>query len=216
MADFKSDYEVMQWLFRQLEQVSSLIDFEEPKFRARLTEWDKNYRKNIQPNYMNYIRTTSRGEKMEEQLREMNASELGKSSKLKSVDEVYVSKTDRLEQARIQFDDYIVATEDTALYPDATQGTPAALMYVALGLAGEVGEIANKIKKIQRGDFENNQQGYDDCIDAIRKEIGDVTWYLARLCAELNLSWGLIAHDNLEKLQDRKKRGVIKGSGDKR
>ena len=78
----------------------------------------------------------------------------------------------------------------------------------ALGLAAEAGEVANKVKKILRdGDFDRK---------AIADEIGDCLWYIAALCRDLNVNMNDVARANLSKLEDRKKRGVISGSGDNR
>ena len=91
----------------------------------------------------------------------------------------------------------------TAIYP-----TQHAITYPALGLAGEAGEVANKVKKIIR----------DGKLDkaALKGEIGDCLWYIAVLCRDLNIDLGDVAKANLEKLQDRKARGTLKGSGDTR
>ena len=91
----------------------------------------------------------------------------------------------------------------TAIYP-----TQHAITYPALGLAGEAGEVANKVKKVIR----------DGKLDksSLKAEIGDCLWYIAALCRDLNVDLGDIAKANLEKLQDRKARGTLKGSGDKR
>ena len=98
---------------------------------------------------------------------------------------------------------YQKVAASTAIYP-----TQHAITYPALGLAGEAGEVANKVKKIIR----------DGKLDksALGAEIGDCLWYSAALCRDLNLDLGEIAKANLEKLQDRKARGTLKGSGDKR
>ena len=98
---------------------------------------------------------------------------------------------------------YQKVAASTAIYP-----TQHAITYPALGLAGEAGEVANKVKKIIR----------DGKLDksALGAEIGDCLWYIAALCRDLNLDLGEIAKANLEKLQDRKARGTLKGSGDKR
>lgn len=98
---------------------------------------------------------------------------------------------------------YQKVAASTAIYP-----TQHAITYPALGLAGEAGEVANKVKKIIR----------DGKLDksALGAEIGDCLWYIAALCRDLNLDLGDIAKANLEKLQDRKARGTLKGSGDKR
>lgn len=98
---------------------------------------------------------------------------------------------------------YQKVAASTAIYP-----TQHAITYPALGLAGEAGEVANKVKKIIR----------DGKLDksALGAEIGDCLWYIAALCRDLNVDLGDIAKANLEKLQDRKARGTLKGSGDKR
>jgi NTP pyrophosphatase (non-canonical NTP hydrolase) len=83
-----------------------------------------------------------------------------------------------------------------------------AVIYPALGLAAEAGEVANKVKKIMRDGTFNRQ--------AIADEVGDCLWYIAALCRDLNVDMSDVATANLEKLHDRKKRGVIQGSGDKR
>lgn len=98
----------------------------------------------------------------------------------------------------------------TAVYPDAGEETVAAIAYVALGLAGEAGEIANKAKKLLRdGDTQELR-------DAMRAEIGDVLWYVARLADELGFPLSVVAERNLAKLADRAERGAIQGSGDTR
>jgi NTP pyrophosphatase (non-canonical NTP hydrolase) len=107
------------------------------------------------------------------------------------------------------FDLYQGKAEETAVYPNKGDN----LYYPALGLAGEAGEVCEKIKKIMRdkdGDFT-----VDDSL-SIGKELGDVLWYLAALCYELDLDLSTIARLNLNKLESRKERGVLKGSGDNR
>ena len=98
---------------------------------------------------------------------------------------------------------YQRAASGTAIYP-----TQHAITYPALGLAGEAGEVANKVKKVIR----------DGKLDkaSLKAEIGDCLWYIAALCRDLNVDLGDIAKANLEKLQDRKARGTLKGSGDNR
>ena len=82
------------------------------------------------------------------------------------------------------------------------------VIYPALGLAAEAGEVANKVKKILRdGSFDR---------DGISDEIGDCLWYIAALCRDLNVDLSDIARNNLKKLKDRQERGTIKGNGDKR
>jgi NTP pyrophosphatase (non-canonical NTP hydrolase) len=98
---------------------------------------------------------------------------------------------------------------ETAIYPSKGNN----LYYPALGLAGEAGEVCNKIKKIMR-----DQHGVPtpEQKHEIAKELGDVLWYLATLATELDSHLGCIAGNNLEKLADRKKRNMLGGSGDNR
>lgn len=85
--------------------------------------------------------------------------------------------------------------------------------YVVLGLVGEAGEIANKAKKVIRdGAGKITPEFRED----IKDEISDVYWYQANLASELNLKVDDILQHNLDKLFDRKARGVLGGSGDKR
>ena len=103
----------------------------------------------------------------------------------------------------MEFDEYQKGTEKTAVYPEEK-----AVEYLALGLNGEAGEVAEKIKKSIRDDKELS--------DEIQDEIGDCLWYIARLLDELGYSFSETAEGNLDKLLDRKDRGKIHGSGDKR
>jgi len=112
----------------------------------------------------------------------------------------------------MQFDEYQSNTEATAIYPGAGTGSILALAYVGLGL-GEAGEIQGKIKKILRDD---NSEVTEEKRKELAKELGDLLWYVARACAELELSMNDVAAANLGKLSDRKARGVITGSGDNR
>jgi len=104
--------------------------------------------------------------------------------------------------------DYQQFTKQTAIYP-----REKALEYCVLGLVGEAGEIANKVKKIIR-DYEG--QVSEDMKKDLSKEYGDVLWYIARGLDELGFDMGEIMKENIDKLLDRKKRGVIGGSGDDR
>ena len=107
------------------------------------------------------------------------------------------------------FDLYQDVAESTAVYPNKGDN----LYYPALGLAGEAGEVCEKIKKIMR-----DQKGHftEDNVEQISKELGDVLWYVAMLAVEFNIALSSVAEDNLAKLQDRMDSGVIKGSGDNR
>jgi NTP pyrophosphatase (non-canonical NTP hydrolase) len=97
----------------------------------------------------------------------------------------------------------------TARYP--VIGHP--VIYPALGLTNEAGEVAGKIKKIFR-----DKNGIIDEGDilALQSELGDVLWYLAQVSTELGLSLDEIAAHNIVKLQDRLTRGKIHGDGDER
>jgi len=109
----------------------------------------------------------------------------------------------RYENAELTFDEYQNAAATTAIYKVEHQ-----VLYPALGLAAEAGEVANKVKKILRdGVFDR---------EGILDEIGDCLWYISAICRDLNVSMSDVAVGNLKKLQDRKQRGVISGNGDKR
>ena len=96
----------------------------------------------------------------------------------------------------------------TAIYPDEYK-----IIYPALGLAGEAGEVANKVKKVFRDGTENMPKNWKE---NIASEIGDVMWYCATLANDLGFDLESIAKKNLEKLASRMSSGTIKGSGDKR
>lgn len=87
------------------------------------------------------------------------------------------------------------------------------IMYPTLGLVGEAGEIANKVKKIyrdKRGEFSDADR------EEIGKEIGDVLWYCSALCTDLGLNLETQVENNLRKLRSRLERGTLQGSGDNR
>lgn len=107
---------------------------------------------------------------------------------------------------------YQTKVAETAIYPGSGTGSAAALSYVGLGL-GEAGEVQGKIKKILRDDAGVVTDG---ARIGIMKELGDLLWYVARTASELSLDLDAVAYQNLEKLADRKDRGVLQGSGDDR
>jgi NTP pyrophosphatase (non-canonical NTP hydrolase) len=87
------------------------------------------------------------------------------------------------------------------------------VIYPALGLASEAGEVLDKIKKVIRD--KNNDMNDEDRVE-ILKEIGDVLWYCSTLCDDLNMPLDQAAAMNLNKLNSRLSRDVISGSGDNR
>lgn len=107
------------------------------------------------------------------------------------------------------FEEYQKLARRTALYPNVGNN----FIYPTLGLAGEAGEVANKIKKIER-----DSGGVVDASarEALLGELGDVLWYIAQLSTELNLSLETVAENNLKKLSSRFAAGKISGAGDKR
>jgi NTP pyrophosphatase (non-canonical NTP hydrolase) len=108
----------------------------------------------------------------------------------------------------MDLNEYQQAARQTAIYPDHHR-----VLYPALGLASEAGELAGKIKNVlrdQSGDFGRAS------IEAIKDELGDVLWYVAVLAGDLGLSLEAIATANLGKLASRQERGRLGGGGDHR
>lgn len=104
-------------------------------------------------------------------------------------------------------DDYQQRAGATAVYKDIGKN-PA---YPALGLAEEAGEVVGKIKRMYRDDCP-----FMETREKVKAELGDVLWYVAAIANEFQLSLNDIAEANLEKVLDRSRRGVLKGSGDNR
>lgn len=113
----------------------------------------------------------------------------------------------------MNFNSYQESTKETAIYPG--KGTLIGLMYVGLGL-GESGEVQGKIKKILRDDQTASPPYNPERVEQIKGELGDTLWYIANAATELGLTLEDIASSNLEKLNSRKERGVLGGSGDNR
>lgn len=107
------------------------------------------------------------------------------------------------------FAEYQKMSRETAVYPNHGNN----FIYPTLGLAGEAGEVAEKIKKVMR---DHNMIVDDAKRTEIEKELGDVLWYVAQIATELGLSMDSIAQKNIEKLFSRKERNVLSGSGDNR
>lgn len=121
----------------------------------------------------------------------------------------------------MNFDEYQRRAHETAVYPemeiigarDMILDGRVDYLYPMLGLSGEVGEVAELLKKAVRdhaGRIDHERKS------KLEKELGDVLWYVAELATALGLDLGEIAHLNIAKLASRKARGVIQGSGDER
>jgi|SRR5210317_46348 len=107
----------------------------------------------------------------------------------------------------MNFNEYQEMAKTTAIYDKKHQ-----ILYPALGLAGEAGEVANKVKKLIRDGYEKNK----DYRTEISAELGDVLWYIAVLASDIGIELSDIATNNIIKLKDRQARGVIGGNGDTR
>jgi len=138
--------------------------------------------------------------------------------------------------ANLSFDEYQEKAWQTAIYPDKGNN----INYPILGLSGEAGEVAENMaeimyclrlnqfildmvrhtgrtaeltKKMMRDDAgvlsEERKQ-------RIKKELGDVMWYVQACCNELGILMSDVAQENLNKLFSRKERGKLKGDGDNR
>jgi NTP pyrophosphatase (non-canonical NTP hydrolase) len=109
----------------------------------------------------------------------------------------------------MRLSEYQALSRATAVYPDAGDN----LLYPTLGLCGEAGEVAEKVKKMIRDDggvLSGERRA------ALAKELGDVLWYVAQLATEAGLELDVVAQDNLDKLRSRRRRNVLQGSGDDR
>lgn len=106
--------------------------------------------------------------------------------------------------------DYQEWTKTTAIYPDAGKKNTQELMYCAIGLSSETGELANFVKKIYRdGDS-------PELRDLVQKELGDIIWYAARMADALGVELQDMIELNHAKIVSRQQRGVLAGSGDNR
>jgi NTP pyrophosphatase (non-canonical NTP hydrolase) len=109
----------------------------------------------------------------------------------------------------MDFNEYQQKSRKTAAYPAIGH----AVIYPTLGLVNEAGEVAGKIKKVFR---DKDGQISPETREALKAELGDVLWYIAQVCTELDLPLGEVAESNIVKLYDRLERGKIKGDGDNR
>jgi NTP pyrophosphatase (non-canonical NTP hydrolase) len=109
----------------------------------------------------------------------------------------------------MDFQAYQLQSRATARYPNAGSNP----IYPTLGLCGESGEVADKVKKVirdQGGDFSA------EVVEGLKLELGDVLWYVSQLASELGLDLDQVAQANLDKLASRAARNVLSGSGDLR
>lgn len=110
----------------------------------------------------------------------------------------------------MDFNEYQKKALETALFPREHK-----IVYPALGLGNEAGEVMGKIKKWLRGD-DGKDSLSEERREALKDELGDVLWYLAVLAKDLDLDLSDVAEHNINKLHSRKERGVLHGDGDKR
>ena len=108
----------------------------------------------------------------------------------------------------MNFKEYQDKIKVTAQYPNNVR-----ILYPTLGLCGEAGEVAEKVKKVFR---DNNGHFTEDKIAEITKELGDVLWYIQAMCNDLNINMQDVAQANVDKLLSRLERNVIQGNGDNR
>lgn len=102
------------------------------------------------------------------------------------------------------FEEYSERARTTANYEELEYGW----LYPLIGLCGETGELANKLKKVIR------DKTFDEV--KVKHELGDILWYLNQLCLELDMSLSDVARENLRKLEARYKNNTIHGDGDER
>jgi NTP pyrophosphatase (non-canonical NTP hydrolase) len=108
----------------------------------------------------------------------------------------------------IHFDAYQNKAATFATYPQ-----DKAIVYLALGLNGEAGEVAEKIKKVIR---DNNGEFSEDKIKEILLELGDNLWYISEMARQLGFDLSFVAECNINKLKSRLDRDKLHGSGDHR
>lgn len=111
------------------------------------------------------------------------------------------------QERAIQYDTSRLAIDKEARYDG--------YMEKALGLAGETGEVMEKIKKIIR-DKNGVFSPTPEDLEELKKELGDVLWYLSALAFYNGIDLDDVARANLDKLKSRKERNKIHGSGDNR
>jgi NTP pyrophosphatase (non-canonical NTP hydrolase) len=109
----------------------------------------------------------------------------------------------------MDFNKYQKLARKTAIYPHMGEN----LTYPTLGLCGETGEVAEKVKKFFR---DSEAKMTHEIKESLVREMGDVLWYLSAMATELNVDLSEIAKVNVKKLKDRYEKGKLHGSGDNR
>lgn len=110
----------------------------------------------------------------------------------------------------MNFNEYQKKAISQRVYPEEYK-----IIYPALGLGEEAGEVMGKIKKWLRGD-DGQGKMTEERIENIKLELGDVLWYIANISEDLGISLDDVARANVTKIESRRERGVVKGEGDKR
>jgi len=116
----------------------------------------------------------------------------------------------------MNINEYQEKAREVAIYPNVggvAQGDPSPLYYLGLGLAGESGEIAEKLKKLFR---DSNGEITEEFVATLKGELGDILWYVSNMCSELNMDFEDVFQGNIDKLFSRRDRGKLHGSGDDR
>ena len=113
----------------------------------------------------------------------------------------------------MKFDDYQEKAAKYDLFEPTADLKAVGLMEKVLGLSGEAGETADKIKKILR---DKDGKMSDEDKMAVVKELGDVMWYLSGISRYLGVPLSEVAELNLDKLESRYQRNKLHGSGDER
>lgn len=108
----------------------------------------------------------------------------------------------------MNFEEYQSKAKETMIYPASFR-----IIYPTLGLTGEAGEVSEKVKKLYR---DYNGILTQDYINELKKELGDVLWYIAALSTDLGISMDEVAELNIQKLSSRQKRNALGGNGDNR
>ena len=116
-----------------------------------------------------------------------------------------------IDPSTITMDGYQNASRPFAFYPE-----DRGVEYTALGLASEAGEVAGKVKKQIRDGSNWTEEQREAHRQATIDELGDVLWYAAQLARQLDTTLGEVALTNVRKLDARKRRGTLAGSGDNR